>query len=116
MIVVTRYRVPQGEAFAPRLREAMDALVARPGCLRANLGRAVDDPDLWLLETVWESVGAYRRALSNTEVKVRAVPVMCHAIDEPTAYEALVTWSPADGVAELPSALAVDPWPPSEGG
>jgi quinol monooxygenase YgiN len=116
VIVVTRYRVPQGAEFAPRLREAMDVFVSRPGCLRASIGRAVDDPGLWLLETVWESVGAYRRALSDAGVKVRAVPVMYHAIDEPTAYEALVTWSPADGIAEHASALVADPWPPPESG
>ena len=30
-----------------------------------QLGRNLDEPDLWVLSTRWESVGAYRRALSE---------------------------------------------------
>jgi hypothetical protein len=62
----------------------------------------MDEPHRWLLQTEWESVGAYRRALSSYDVKVRAVPVMYLAIDEPTAYEALVSTSP-DGLVDAVS-------------
>lgn len=97
LVVVTRYVVPDAEqlVFAPRAREALDALRGQPGCRRGHLGRSMDDPTRWLLQTEWDSVGAYRRALSSYDVKLRAVPVMYHAIDEPTAYEALV--EAADG-------------------
>ena len=37
--------------------------------------------------TRWEHVGAYRRALSTHDVKVRAVPLLSSALDEPSAYE-----------------------------
>ncbi len=40
------------------------------------MGRNTDDPELWLLTTEWESVGAYRRALSAYDVKLTAVPVL----------------------------------------
>ena len=41
-----------------------------------------------MLTTEWESVGAYRRALSAYDVKLTAVPVLSRALDEPSAYEA----------------------------
>ena len=91
MLVVTRYTVPesQGVEFRERAATAMRTLAARPGYLRGRLGRATDDPSRWVLTTEWESVGAYRRALSAYEVRVGAVPLLSLAEDEPTAYEIL---------------------------
>ena len=40
-----------------------------------------------MLTTRWEHVGAYRRALSSYDVKLKAVPVLSRALDEPGAYE-----------------------------
>ncbi len=51
------------------------------------MGRNVDDPELWVLATRWEHVGAYRRALSSYDVKLHAVPLLSRALDEPSAYE-----------------------------
>lgn len=102
MLVVTRYRVPEAEAaaFAEQARTALATLATRPGCTGGVLGRASDDADLWTLTTTWASVGDYRRALSSYEVKVHAVPLMYRAVDEPTAYEELTTWSPSSGFAD----------------
>lgn len=109
LVVVTRYVVPPDDAqqFRERAREALDALRARPGCRRGHVGRSMDEPDRWLLQTEWDSVGAYRRALSSYDVKVRAVPVMYHALDEPTAYEVLVAGSP-EGMLDDESDRAAD--------
>ena len=100
--MVTRYRVTLEDqrAFLDDGRAALATLVARPGCLTAHLGPAVDDPTLWTLTTTWESVGVYRRALSGHEVKLVVVPLMYRAIDEPSAFEELVRWTPAGGFAE----------------
>lgn len=102
LVVVTRYVVPEAEAssFRERGREALDALRSRPGCRRGHLGRSIDDPTRWLLQTEWESTGAYRRALSAYDVKLHAVPVMYFAVDEVTAYEALVE-APDGAAADL---------------
>jgi len=110
VFVVTRYRVPQGEAeeFAALAREALAALTARPGCQDGRVGRSIDEPELWVLSTRWETVGAYRRALSNAEVKVRAVPLMYRCIDEPTAFENQITWTPDGGVQEHESDLIIE--------
>ncbi len=75
MLVVNRFRVPEseGERFRAEVAEAQAALSERPGYLRGSIGRNVDDPELWVLVTTWEDVGAYRRALSSYDVKLRAV-------------------------------------------
>ncbi len=92
LIVVTRYLVPlEDEAiFYERSAEALAALRGQKGCIRGVIGRSMDDQQRWILTTEWESVGAYRRGLSAYDVKLRAVPVMYHAIDEPSAFEVLV--------------------------
>ncbi len=89
MIVVNRFRVPEpeGEAFRADLQRAHEALAARPGYRHGTMGRNVDDPELWLLTTTWEHVGAYRRALSSYDVKLHAVATLSRALDEPSAYE-----------------------------
>jgi quinol monooxygenase YgiN len=89
MLVVNRFRVPEeeGEAFRAELNGARDLLAARPGYLDGRIGRNLDDPTLWVLTTRWESVGAYRRALSSYDVKLGAVPLLSRAVDEPSAYE-----------------------------
>ena len=89
VLVVNRFRVPEanGEAFRADLTAARDALAACVGYAGGEIGRNVDDPELWVLTTRWENVGSYRRALSSYQVKLRAVAVLVQAIEEPSAYE-----------------------------
>jgi hypothetical protein len=93
VLVLSRYRVPDLDSveFRGRAEDALAVLGEQAGFVRGHLGRNVDEPDLWVLSTEWESVGTYRRALSSYDVKIRAVPVMLHALDEPSAYEVLGT-------------------------
>jgi quinol monooxygenase YgiN len=102
VLVVTRYHVkPDDEqSFRADATAALRVLTERVGCLGATLGRAVDEPTLWTLTTTWRSVGAYRRALSNYDVKLVAVPLMYRAIDEPSAFEPLLDWAPVTGFTE----------------
>ena len=91
MLVVNRFRVPEGEAgpFRERLEVALGVLSGQKGYDDGQLGRNVDDPTLWTMVTRWRDVGSYRRALSSYDVKVGAVPLLGSAIDEPSAYESL---------------------------
>ncbi len=89
MIVLTRFRVPDGDRadFEARARVAVGVLAVRPGFVSADLGRNVDDPEPWTVTTRWQNVGSYRRALQGNESKMVVVPLLSLAIDEPTAYE-----------------------------
>lgn len=110
MISVTRYRVDAEDqpAFREAAEPALAAFAGRPGFVDGSVGRNTDEPQMWVMVTRWESVGAYRRALSAYEVKVLAVPLMYRAVDEPGAYEVLL--AAADGrVAAQSSDLAPDP-------
>ena len=91
MLVVNRFEVleEQAEAFAEQLVAAHGVLAARPGYVDGAIGRNVDEPRLWVLQTRWADVGSYRRALSSYDVKVDVVPLLSQAIDEPSAYETL---------------------------
>lgn len=73
--------------FRSDLETARSLLGAQPGYVDGTFGRNVDEPEMWVLTTRWENVGAYRRALSSYAVKVGAVPLLSSAIDEPSAYE-----------------------------
>ncbi len=91
MLVVNRFRVDEGDAasFAEDVARAHALLAARPGYVAGAVGRNLDDPTLWVLETRWANVGSYRRALSAYDVKLGAVPLLSRAIDEPSAFEVL---------------------------
>ena len=89
MLVVTRFR-PAGDdvaSFRADLEATHALLAAQPGYVDGTIGRNMDDPELWVLTTRWDNVGAYRRALSAYDVKVGAVPLLSRAVDEPSAYE-----------------------------
>src|SRR5262245_10125157 len=100
MLVAMRFAVPEAQAqdFAEQAQVALQKLAACPGYRRGDLGRAFDDPQMWCLLTEWESVGAYRRALGAYEVKLHATPVLAQAIDEPSAFEPLVSAEPGGSV------------------
>jgi quinol monooxygenase YgiN len=101
VLVVSRYRVAghDRESFRDDARQALAALGAQPGFLGGDLGPALDDEGLWVMATRWVGVGAYRRALSAYDVKLRAVPVMLRALDEPSAFEVLDRLDGGDGGA-----------------
>ena len=87
MLVLSRFR--GGEELRGRLEEALAVLGEQRGYVDGAVGRNVDDPTLWVLQTRWDGPGAYRRALSAYDVKLHAVPVLGRALDEPSAYESV---------------------------
>ncbi|MFC3995514.1 antibiotic biosynthesis monooxygenase family protein [Nocardiopsis sediminis] len=89
MIVITRYTVApdDADAFVERAETALEALGARPGLRGSWIGRAADEPGLWTVVTEWDGPGYYRRALSDFQVRMAAVPLLSEAHDEPTAFE-----------------------------
>jgi quinol monooxygenase YgiN len=101
VLVLTRFSVAPGdvESFRPALEEALAVLSAQKGFVAGEVGRNVDDPTLWVLRTSWDGPGAYRRALSAYDVKMRAWETLGRALDEPTAYEVVLPGEPLN-VAE----------------
>lgn len=100
MLVLNRFTVPaeRRDAFLAQAKEALTVLSARAGYLSGELTRSLDEPDHWCLVTRWESVGAYRRALGNFDVKLYATPLLAQSLDEPSAYEVLAAAAPGGTV------------------
>jgi hypothetical protein len=107
VLVVNRFVVVDEPTFRSRAEAALGALAGRPGYVTGAFGRAADEPGRWCLVTRWESVGAYRRALSAFEVKVEATPLLAEALDEASAYEVLLEAAPGGDVTSARS----DRWP-----
>jgi heme oxygenase (mycobilin-producing) len=102
VLVVTRFVVAPAdeETFRGQAAAALAALAQRPGHVSGRLARATDDATAWLLLTEWESVGAYRRALSGFDVKMHATPLLARAVAEPSAYEVLDDGERGDRAAD----------------
>lgn len=91
VLVISRFRYADESLDQARTELALclERLGAKPGFVGGSVGRAVDAPTLWVLETRWQNVGAYRRALSAYDIKMTVVPLLSHALDEPSAYEVI---------------------------
>jgi quinol monooxygenase YgiN len=92
VLVITRHvtTATKVEDFLAAAGRAAEALAERPGCQSVQVARAIDDPATFCVVSQWDDVGSYRRALSNFEVKIAAVPLLATAADEPSAFEVLL--------------------------
>lgn len=113
MLLVCRYRVAaaDADAFTARARRAIELLTAQPGCRQATLARATEDGETWLLVAEFDSVNAYRRALSPFDVREHVIPFLSEpdraGTGGPSTFESLLIG--ADGaVTERPSVIAAD--------
>ena len=88
MIVVSRFRVPEGErtSFEAVAAPAVQLLSAQAGLISIDFGVNLDDPELWVLVTKWVDVGSYRRALGSAN-RIVLWPLLSLAIDEPSAFD-----------------------------
>ncbi|GAA3459151.1 antibiotic biosynthesis monooxygenase family protein [Saccharothrix longispora] len=96
MLLVCRFTVPEASVadFTGRVDRALSLLTAQPGCRRAQLSRSTDEADRFVLTVEFDSVVAYRRAMSPFEVREHVVPLLSEAnADEPAAYEPLLVAS-----------------------
>lgn len=108
MLLVCRFRVSDPKTFTARVERALKLLTAQPGCHKGTLARSTDEDDRWVLTVEFESVVAYRRAMSPFDVREHVIPLLSEALtDEPAMYEPTLT--SADGqVEEHTSLLAED--------
>jgi hypothetical protein len=93
VLAITRFRLTEHDedAFLDEARVALEVMSERPGFMRGHVGRCTDDASLWVLSTLWQGTGDYRRALSSYDVKVRATPLLQRALQEPGAFEVIET-------------------------
>jgi quinol monooxygenase YgiN len=106
VLLVCRFQPADPAAFADRARRALALLTAAPGCLGGELGRAVDEPERWVLTARFASVDAYRRALSPFDVREHVVPLLSEAQPEPSTFETLV--AAVDGQVTTHPSLRTD--------
>lgn len=93
MLAVNRLRAfdSPDEQVSAELSVLIDVLATQPGFRNARAGHCLDEPDVWILLSEWESIGTYRRALSSHAVKTSGYPVFVRVVDEPGAYELLIS-------------------------
>jgi len=116
VLVVIRFEVPevQADAFADGAAQVVEALARQPGYRFARVGRAADDPAVWVLVTEWDGARAWRKAMSAFDVRIVLTPLTAFALDEPGAFEVLLAQDgPAGPVLRSASARAPEPAPSS---
>ncbi|MEQ3554707.1 antibiotic biosynthesis monooxygenase [Pseudonocardia nematodicida] len=81
MLLVCRFTVPvpTADTFVTRAARALELLAARPGCRGGEAGQAIEDREQWVLTVRFDSVDAYRRALSPFEVREHVHPLLAEA-------------------------------------
>lgn len=101
MLALIRYTVPEARAaeFAEQATAILGTLAVQAGYRTGHIGRSVDEPGLWALVSEWEGAGFYRRALSAARMDM--YPLMTLMINEPSAFEILVTDRGPSGAAKL---------------
>lgn len=88
MLAIVRFDQPADESgFLRQAEGALGALAACEGFERGWFARSTDEPGTWVLSTVWDSFGSYRRALSSYDVKLHAAQFMYAARNEATGFE-----------------------------
>jgi hypothetical protein len=110
VILICRFIIDaaSAEAFLVRARRVLSLLTTQRGSLGGQLGRSPDDVTRWVLAVQFESVAAYRRALSPFDVREHVVPLLSEALtDEPGSYEVLVAGQ-GGAVTDHGSLLAYD--------
>jgi len=74
-------------ALLAEVDAALAALATRPGWVRGRLGRAVDDPDRWVLTCEWTDIGSGRRGLTAGMIREAIMPLMNRLPDTECTYE-----------------------------
>ncbi|APU16892.1 MULTISPECIES: antibiotic biosynthesis monooxygenase family protein [Actinoalloteichus] len=115
MLLICRYAVPETgiEDFLAQARTAMRLLGAQPGCRGVQLARTVEHDAEgvdWTLIARFDSVVAYRRALSPFDVREHVVPFLSRAeVGGSAVHEVLVeSVSGEESLREQDSLLAED--------
>lgn len=89
LLVIVRFRVADRASWLADAERVMAILGRQAGFRCGSIAQSTDETDLLLLRTEWDSVGHYRRALSDMDMKVHGIPFLAMAQDESSAFEIL---------------------------
>lgn len=110
IVVVSTLRSPDSVGSASQiideLRTCMSILGELPGCISVELGRSMDSETDFVFISRWESVGSYRKALSNFRVKAEVIPFLSRYMVDSMTAELIEVAGSASG--SFSSALATD--------
>jgi heme oxygenase (mycobilin-producing) len=106
-LIVVSNLVAREPDFRERINECISILAVLPGCITVELGRSLDSETDYLLVSRWESVGKYRKALSNFDVKSIVIPFISLCITESMTAE-VINRTDSKGSEHFESALAAD--------
>ena len=80
------------EEFLSRFSEVLEILVSNQGCEFIDVGQSMDSASRFVVTSRWISVGHYRKALSNFEVKAQVVPFLSlHSLERADAEASVTT-------------------------
>jgi quinol monooxygenase YgiN len=88
------FDVSDQHAWLISAQEALVVLQAKSGFIKANVLHSADDPSRFVVQTEWQDVGSYRKALGSTEAKIGVWPFLADMHDEVSAFEELLQLTP----------------------
>lgn len=110
MLLLCRFEVSDESKtqFLDRAEHALRLLTTQDGCIDGELARATEKDESWVLVVRFDSVAAYRHAMSAFEVRESVIPLLSEArIEESAVHESAVTATDGD-VRRHASMLAAD--------
>ncbi|SDK56424.1 putative quinol monooxygenase [Pseudomonas indica] len=81
-LALVRARTGRADALGNRLRVLLEPARRTPGCLRYELERVPDDPDLWRVRGLWASEEAMTAHLAMPVVQVFADILMDRSVSQ----------------------------------
>jgi hypothetical protein len=87
LLVARLENVTDPDALRADAKLAFAALATRPGWVRGHLGRAVDDPNCWVLTAEWTDVGSGRRGVTAGVIRAAVMPLTSRFADQPCTFE-----------------------------
>lgn len=110
MLLICRFDIRAVDApeFMDHAEHALRLLTAQTGCVGGELARATEDSESWVLSVRFDSIVAYRRAMSGFEIREHVIPLLSRARDEGTATHELIVTAAEGGTERHPSILASD--------
>lgn len=108
MLLVCRFTVPPARepGFTARAARALELLAAQQGCRGGEAGRAIEDPQQWVLVVRFDSVDAYRRALGPFDVREHVHPLLAEAdTTTESTHETRLSAAPGATVTHHPTLL-----------